>query len=188
MLRPLLFFAQGLAAALAIGDAHVSGSVGPSFDVVARPPAAVEAPADVYFGRYKLSNLGVRNAISDMTIEGDSPLALPQQISRIAAVESALPDWANRYPHDPWLPSAIGKFSAFLISKHEPAYDRSALAWLYLLETWYPNTWYSKYAQEKLASLDLSSDLELQADPAGGQLARISDGDFPAIGANHRRR
>jgi hypothetical protein len=188
MLRPLLCFVQTVAAALALTPLQAnSGSTAvSSFTVIARPLATLEAPADVYFGLYKLSDLGVRNAISDMTIEGDSPLALPLQIGRISAVESALPDWANRYPHDPWLPSTIVKFSAFLVSKQVPEYDRSALAWLYLLETWYPDTWYGAYARAKLQAFDLLPNIDMQRGPTVGQLARVPDGDFATIGANRR--
>jgi hypothetical protein len=190
MLRPLLFVVQAIAASAAI--AHPQSAPGePTADtmyqVIARPTAPIEAPADVYFGRYKLSNLGVRNAIRDMTIEGDSPLALPLQTGRINAVESALPDWANRYPHDPWLPSAIVKFSVFLVSKQQPDYDRAALAWLYLLAAWYPRTWYGEYAQTQLEAFDLIPNIDLESGPTTGQLARVSQGDFPSIGANHRR-
>jgi hypothetical protein len=190
MLRPLLFFVQAVAASTAIAYPQSQAgqlTAGTAYQVIARPQAAIEAPADVYFGRYKLSNLGVRNAISDMTIEGDSPLALPLQTGRISAVESALPDWANRYPKDPWLPSTIAKFSVFLISKQQPEYDRAALAWLSLLETWYPSTWYGKYARGQLAEFDLIPNIDLESGPTIGQLARVPDRDFPAIGANHRR-
>lgn len=189
MLRLFLCSALAVAASAAGTPAHAKlhdDSPADAYQVIARPLAPVEAPADVYFGRYKLSNLSVRNAIADMTIEGDSPLALPLQIGRIAAVESALGDWANRYPRDPWLPSAMVKFSTFLISKHQPEYDRTALSILYLLESWYANTWYGRYARAQLADFNLLPNMDLRAGPTVGQLARVAERDFPAIGANKR--
>ncbi len=148
---PLLF----LVLALAAPSAHHQEPSDSTFSVVARP-IALEAPADEYFGPYKLSNLGVRNAIYDMTVEGNSPLALPLQVERIAAVEDALVIWANRYPYDKWLPPAMWKFSIFLLSKDIPQYDRDAWALLQLLAQQYPQTWYGRNAAQRLIDLDLA--------------------------------
>src|ERR1700674_918610 len=69
--------------------------------VVATPAGAHrQAPAGEYFRPHRLSNLGGRNAIRDMTLEGTSPLALPAQRERIAAVEAAFAVWADKYPAD----------------------------------------------------------------------------------------
>ena len=145
------------------------------YQVTARPLGFAQAPADEYFGRYKLSSLGVRNSIRDMTIEGESPLALPLQTERIAAIESALPAWADKYPHDPWVPSALAKFGVFLISKHVPQYDRVALAFLSYLLWSYPKTWYASYAQAHLDTLDMLPNIDMQDGPTVGQLASVSE-------------
>jgi len=44
------------------------------------------APADRYFGRLKMSILGIRNSIKDLL------------------VEDALRDWQAKFPRDPWIP------------------------------------------------------------------------------------
>jgi hypothetical protein len=149
---PLLFLVPVLA--LAAPGSHQPEPPGSTFSVVARP-IALDAPADEYFGPYKLSNLGVRNAIYDMTVEGNSPLALPLQVERITAVEDALAVWADRYPYDQWLPPAMWKFSLFLLTKGVPQYDRDAWALLQLLVVRYPDTWYGRNAAQRLAGLDL---------------------------------
>jgi hypothetical protein len=148
-----------------------------TFQVVAAPLRPAQAPADRYFGLYRLSNLSIRNAIHDMTIEGNSPLALPLQVGRIDAVTSALGDWANEYPKDPWLPSTIVRFETFLHSKQEPQYDRQALSLLYFLTSHFPGTWYAKYARLHLEAFDLLPNLDLAAAADTPVIVR----NFPAI-------
>jgi hypothetical protein len=177
MVRPLFFMMLVVAASTSHAQAAGQGSqtATVTYQVIAKPLGNVQAPADEYFGRYRLSSLGVRNAIRDMTIEGDSPLALPLQTERIAAVESALPAWADKYPHDPWVPSAIAKFAVFLISKRVAEYDRSALAFFSYLQWAYPKTWYASYAQAHLDELDMLPNIDLQYGPTVGQLASVSE-------------
>ena len=158
-----------------------------AFSVNATPPPSIQAPADVYFGVYRLSNLSVRNAIHDMNIEGDSPLALPGQIERINAVQSALTDWELRYPHDPWLPGTMARFATFLIGKHVPQYDRVALGLLEELETLYPNTWYARFADQELRSFDVLPEFDLRDGPDVRRMPLIFESMTVGIGANLRR-
>lgn len=157
---PLLFM---LSALVSPGGEHPA-QTGPTFTIVARP-LALDAPADEYFGKYKLSNLDVRNAIYDMTIEGNSPLALPLQVERIAAVEDAIVVWADRYPYDRWLPPAMWKFAIFLLSKGVPQYNRDAWALFLVLAQQYQDTWYGRDAAQRLATLDLAPSAANFSDP-----------------------
>jgi TolA-binding protein len=63
------------------------------------------APADRYFGRLKMSILGVRNALKDLSARAD---AQPDQAEHIydkaVLVEDALRDWQRHFPRDPWIP------------------------------------------------------------------------------------
>jgi hypothetical protein len=105
----------------AAGQPAFDDNIWHTFFVAARPIARAPAPADEYFGRYKLSFLGIRNIIRDMNIEGDSPLALPLQEGRIHEVAGSLADWANRYPRDKWLPGTTASFVRFLERKDDAA-------------------------------------------------------------------
>jgi hypothetical protein len=107
------------AAAAVAGQTALDDNVWHTFSVAARPISRAPAPADEYFGRYKLSFLGIRNIIHDMNIEGDSPLALPLQQGRIHEVAGSLADWANRYPRDKWLPGTTASFVRFLERKDD---------------------------------------------------------------------
>ena len=64
------------------------------------------APADEYFGRMKMSVLGIRNALDGLerrVESGDRSVG-----SMLALVDDAISDWRAKYPHDTWL----GRFSA----------------------------------------------------------------------------
>ena len=82
--------------------------------VAAHPPilmAATQlsrlAPADEYFGRLKMSILGIRNRIVELENESADPALNNHSISwKLAMVEDALADWRTKYPADPW----IGRF------------------------------------------------------------------------------
>jgi len=189
MVRPLFFMTLAVVASTSHAQAAGQGAqiAAVTYLVAAKAPGVAQAPADEYFGRYRLSSLGVRNAIRDMTIEGDSPLALPLQTERITAVESALPAWADKYPRDPWVPSAIAKFAAFLISKRVPEYDRAALAFFSYLEWAYPKTWYASYAQAHLDELDMLPNIDLQYGPTVGQLASVSEYYMLSLGIRRHR-
>jgi hypothetical protein len=63
------------------------------------------APADQYFGRLKMSVLGIRNEL--VTLErrvenGDRNFAAMS--GKLAMVDDAMRDWRARYPRDTWLP------------------------------------------------------------------------------------
>jgi hypothetical protein len=63
------------------------------------------APADEYFGRLRMSVLGIRNEL--VTLErraenGDANLRAMN--GKLALVDDAMRDWRSRYPRDTWLP------------------------------------------------------------------------------------
>jgi hypothetical protein len=121
--------------------------------VSAHPLTPANAPADEYFGRLKLSNLGVRNIIKAFVIEGNSPLALPMQRARMEAVDSAILDWGDRYPRDPWLPSAVFRFTDVLAVKGDVKTDAMAMDLLLQASQRYRNTKYAKMALDRVRAL-----------------------------------
>ena len=59
------------------------------------------APADEYFGRMKMSVLGIRNALDGLerrVANGDRSVG-----SMLALVDDAIADWRSKYPRDTWL-------------------------------------------------------------------------------------
>ncbi len=68
-------------------------------------PAANLAPADRYFGRLKMSILGVRNALKDLAARADAhPEDAEHVYHKAVLVEDALHDWQKHFPRDPWIP------------------------------------------------------------------------------------
>jgi hypothetical protein len=67
------------------------------------------APADEYFGRLKLSILGIRNTIKDMGLKADADPAhaASSVMGSVALTEDAMHDWETKYPRDTWIPPAI---------------------------------------------------------------------------------
>lgn len=108
--------------------------------ITKHPLAASSAPVDEYFGPQRLSNLGMRNMVHFMTLEGTSPLALPDQLANIEGLSAGLADWADKYPRDRWLPDSILKFAEFLQSKARPFTDAAAVGYLLMLEDRYADT------------------------------------------------
>jgi hypothetical protein len=63
------------------------------------------APADEYFGRQKLSILGIGNMIKDMRLRIEVDMSKSGSIyGALANVEDALHDWEGKYPSDSWVP------------------------------------------------------------------------------------
>ena len=71
-------------------------------------PKCKVAPADEYFGKLKMSILGIRNTIKDkgLLVDVDSTKA-ESTLGAIALTEDAMHDWERKYPCDSWLPGTI---------------------------------------------------------------------------------
>lgn len=61
------------------------------------------APADQYFGRMKMSYLGINNTFHDAAISAGDHTTDPSIVSKVAFADEALLDWARHFPHDPQL-------------------------------------------------------------------------------------
>jgi hypothetical protein len=62
------------------------------------------APADEYFGHYKLSVLGIANTIRDAGTRLDSGTDPHTMMSGpLDFVSDAIKDWESQYPADPWI-------------------------------------------------------------------------------------
>jgi hypothetical protein len=78
------------------------------------------APADRYFGKLKMSVLGMRNAIKDITavIDATDSAAtndLAKQYHKLTFVEDALLDLKTQYPADSWIaPLGLNLAKAFV--------------------------------------------------------------------------
>jgi hypothetical protein len=66
------------------------------------------APADRYFGRMRMSILGIRNTLADAGTKLDVDQASRSAVfHKVVLADEALHDWAAQYPRDPWIPRYI---------------------------------------------------------------------------------
>jgi hypothetical protein len=90
---------------------------------VASAPANVlahhraKAPADEYFGRLKMSILGVRNLVYDIDARADNATedTAANFCHKLVLAEDALRDWQAKYPDDVWVP----KFGYAMLKDYE---------------------------------------------------------------------
>jgi hypothetical protein len=72
---------------------------------VCAQPSPGPAPADRYFGQLHMSILGVRNSLADLSARVNAhPEDAAHVYDKALMVDDALHDWAEKFPHDPWLP------------------------------------------------------------------------------------
>lgn len=117
----------------------------------AKKPPIHYAPADEYFGPSKMSLLGIRNQLHDLSLQYDLDHTARNGIYHKAlAAETALRDWAKKYPTDTPLARDVylldhlyGKIDLAEAKKREPAIEH----WLL---NQYPATWYAKDERKRL--------------------------------------
>ncbi len=102
---------------------------------VARAPKCRVAPADEYFGKLKMSILGIRNTIKDQGLKVDAyPDKADSTLNAINLTEDALHDWQHKYPCDSWLPGSIYALEHFYTKIHTAdgvKHVHATYAWLH---------------------------------------------------------
>lgn len=97
-------------------------------------PKCRVAPADEYFGKLKMSILGIRNTIKDQGLKIDvDPTKAPSTSNAIALTEDAIRDWQHKYPCDSWLPGTLFSLERFYLKIHTDdgvKHVHSTFAWL----------------------------------------------------------
>jgi hypothetical protein len=92
------------------------------------------APADEYFGKLKLSILGIRNTIKDLGYKVDADPAKAMQImNSVSLTEDAMHDWEGKYPKDSWIPPAILSLERLLAKVDDDGarvHAKNVMVWL----------------------------------------------------------
>lgn len=117
-----------LVAALSISfsSASFASSHAAAKHAVKAPPPKV-APLDEYFGKMKLSPLGINNTIHDTNLHVKYDAAnAGHYYQSLAWAEDALHDWARKYPGDTWLPGRAYYMSHVFWQMHTPEGDAAA--------------------------------------------------------------
>lgn len=111
----------------------------------------VSAPGDAYFGRMKMSYLGINNTFHDSMIRAGAYTTDPRIIGQVEWAMDALQQWSREYPNDPQL--ARSYFLAFEIYRKIWTQPAQTLAWQYMhiiVQRW-PSTFFGKTMKADLA-------------------------------------
>jgi len=112
-------------------------------------PSANLAPADRYFGRLKMSILGVRNALHDLSARADMhPEDAEHIYDKAVLVEDALHDWQRHFPRDPWIPKytySLAQLYGKLDMEDARVRKNDTLDWLIAT---YPDSEYAQLPRE----------------------------------------
>jgi hypothetical protein len=109
------------------------------------------APGDEYFGRMKLSYLGIDNTYKDGSISAGDYTTDPHLISKLDFATEALQRWAAKYPNDPQL--ARSYYLGVLVLRKVYTQPEQQTSWEFtqLLVRKYPNTYFGKTAKASMA-------------------------------------
>jgi hypothetical protein len=117
---------------------------------VAKAPKCRVAPADEYFGKLKLSILGIRNTIKDQGLKVDyDPQKAPSTLNAIALTEDAIHDWERKYPCDSWLPGTVYALQHFYAKLHTDDGVKRVHATFAWLRKSYPKSKFVQVAQRE---------------------------------------
>jgi hypothetical protein len=151
MSRPLAASGAAVIAVLIPMLAH-AGTVPAAPHV--RPAPTMVAPADEYFGRMKMSILGITNSIRDTaTREGFDPANASRYYGSLALTEDALEDWAHKYPQDSWIPRRAYDISHDFWLMHTPQADGLANRCRWLLFMQFPRDHWTTIARHESAAI-----------------------------------
>jgi hypothetical protein len=114
-------------------------------------PLSKLAPADEYFGRMKMSFLGMNNTFRDAAISSGAHTTDPGIIHKVALAEEALEAWGRKYPHDTQL--ARTYFLATQVDRKIWVKANQDRAWIYLnrLVELFPTSYFGKLLKRDLA-------------------------------------
>ena len=109
------------------------------------------APADQYFGRMKMSFLGINNTFRDASISAGDHTVDPAIVNRVMLADDALRDWANRFPRDPQL--ARTYYLAVDIQRKIWLKPNQDEAWTYInrLTTGFASSYFGKILKAAMA-------------------------------------
>jgi hypothetical protein len=112
---------------------------------------ADSAPADQYFGKIKLSFLGINNTFKDTAISAGDHTTDPALASKVDFAIDALNDWQRKFPRDPQL--ARTYFLAQLTLKKLWIEKYQDKAWSYMrhIVIAYPTTFYARTIKADIA-------------------------------------
>ncbi|HEV2038399.1 MAG TPA: hypothetical protein VGQ96_07320 [Candidatus Eremiobacteraceae bacterium] len=108
------------------------------------------APADEYFGRMKLSFLGINNTFRDQSVRAGDHTIDSTVIGKADAAADALRDWERKYPRDPQLARSLFLGSLAYLKIWTVSGQQKAAAYLLELRNKFASTFFGKRARSSL--------------------------------------
>ena len=124
----------------------------PTPKAIPKPKATPRsAPADEYFGRMKLSFLGINNTFKDQAIRAGAYTINESVINALRNADDALHDWERKYPTDPQLARSYFIAIAAYSKIYTKEFQDMALSYMQHVITKFPNTFFAKQEKKNLA-------------------------------------
>jgi hypothetical protein len=109
------------------------------------------APGDEYFGRMKMSYLGIDNTYKDGSVSAGAYTTDPHLIAKLDFATEALRRWASKYPNDPQLARSYFLAIQVLQKVYTQPEQEMTFTFMQLLATKYGNTYFGKTEKASLA-------------------------------------
>jgi hypothetical protein len=109
------------------------------------------APGDEYFGKMKMSYLGINNTFHDETIRAGDYTTDPGIISKVGFADEALEAWSHKYPGDPQLARSYFLAIAMYKKIYVLQYQQKAWTYMHVLTARFPTTYFGKLEKVDLA-------------------------------------
>jgi hypothetical protein len=110
------------------------------------------APGDEYFGRMKMSFLGINNTFRDQAIVAGDYTTNAGVINKVNLANDALHAWAAKYPNDPQLARSYFLGVAVYRKIYTQAAQQQAWAYIQLLLKHFPQSYFAKLLKTDLAT------------------------------------
>ncbi|MDQ2680342.1 MAG: hypothetical protein M3Y21_04875 [Candidatus Eremiobacteraeota bacterium] len=146
----VLFVALSMASSFSAQAANRNQGVAPPAGWSSNGPA----PADEYFGRMKMSVLGIHNELMRLSVQAKRDPAHPERVANLAALlENSIHDWEQHYPRDPWLARHIyGLARVYAVMRSADGHIRAFHTFEWLARR-YHSTQYSGYAVAEISRM-----------------------------------
>jgi hypothetical protein len=109
------------------------------------------APGDEYFGRMKISYLGINNTYKDGAISAGDFTTDPKLVSKLDFATEALKKWAGKYPGDPQLPRSYFLGVQVLRKVYTQPEQQTTWQFIQILVHKYGNTYFGKITKASIA-------------------------------------
>jgi hypothetical protein len=109
------------------------------------------APGDEYFGRMKMSYLGIDNTYKDGAISAGDYTTDPRLISKLDFATEALHRWAAKYPNDPQLARSYFLGIQVLRKVYTESEQQTTWEFIELLVTKYGGTYFGKVTKASVS-------------------------------------